>query len=154
MSGNHKKRMRERARTRKEKHERDLMVATAVNETKNISAVAKEFSLNRQTIYAILKRVDMDGSQIDRYRLMRSQVNTLNQLRRQELQDVIIDSFNIEEVKNFEPRVKMHMLHILGLDKHREYEQERLETGQSTENVAVIVAAIKDAKRRTEGDNG
>jgi len=65
-----------------------------------------------------------------------------------EKQDDIIESIKPGDLENADLRVKMMALNALGLDKAREYEQERLERGQSTENVAVIVQAIKEAKKR------
>ncbi len=146
------KRAKLQEKTREKKDIRDLMVVAAIQTGSNKSEVAEEFGLTRTTVYSILNRVKVDAPLIDGYKAVRAQINALNQLKRQDLQDVIMDSFNPVEVRGYDPKTKMLMLNTLGLDKGREYEMERVETGQSTENVAVIVMAIKEAKKRMEGE--
>jgi transposase len=113
---------------------------------------AKTFGVTRQTIYNIISRVKQESPIISTFRALRADINTHNQIQRQEKQAKILESITDEEIEKADLKTKIIALNALGLDKGREYEQERLETGQSTENVAVIVAAIKDAKKRMEGD--
>lgn len=127
---------------------RNEMVVAAVETTNNKSDVAKQFGIDRTTVYRILETVKRDAPIITNYRAIRAEVNAYNQLKRQEKQEQVLDNITEGEIKGADLKTKMVMLDALGKDKEREFTQERLERGQSTENVAVIVAAIKDLKRR------
>ncbi len=129
---------------------RDDMIMAAVESGVNKHEVARNFGLSRSTIYGILEKMKKDSPVISEYRAQRADVNAWNQVKRQEKQVEVLESITEEDIKSADLKTKMVMLNTLGLDKSREFEQERLERGESTENVAVIVAAIKDLKRRRE----
>lgn len=132
----------------------DELVAAAVEATGNKSAVAQKFGIDRKTIYRILERVKTDSPMISSFRQLRADINSHNQIQRQEKQVKILESITDKEIEDADLKTKMIMLNTLGLDKNREYLAERLENDQSTENVAVIVQAIKEAKKRLEGEDG
>jgi predicted DNA-binding protein YlxM (UPF0122 family) len=130
------------------------MVVAAVESGMPKTEVAEKFGICRSAVYSILERTKRDSPLISSYRALRADINAHNQITRQEKQVKILESITDEEIAAADLKTKMLALNALGLDKGREYEQERLETGQSTENVAVIVAAIKDVKRRMQDDSG
>lgn len=120
--------------------------------------VARKFGIAVNTVYEVLKRVKTDSPLVNDYKAQRAEISAWNQLKRQEKQVDILDTITQEDIEGADLKTKMVMINTLGLDKNREFEMERLERGESTENVAVIVAAIKDLKYRREleeeGDYG
>ena len=127
---------------------RDEMVVAAVEVGGSKTKVANTFGISRGTLYRIIERVKRDAPIISSYRAIRAEVNAYNQLRRQEKQEQVIENITEDEIKGADLKTKMVVLDTLGKDKEREFEQERLERGQSTENIAMIVAEIRELKRK------
>jgi hypothetical protein len=130
---------------------RDRMIVAAV-ESGELSKrkAAEKFGVSRTTVNYIFKRVKKAEPLIEAYKAARSDVLVLNQIELDKVQKTIVDAWDEKTLKSAKLRDQATVFNVVGLQKSREYEQERLETGQSTENVAVIVQAIKDAKRRLE----
>ena len=127
---------------------RNEMIVAAVQSGHKKNDIAEKFGITRQSVWKIMKNVEKESPMIEKYRANRADVLAWNQIKRMEKQTDIIESIKPGELENADLRVKMMALNALGLDKAREYEQERLERGQSTENVSVIVQAIREAKKR------
>ncbi len=131
----------------------DEMVAATVKSGMSRSLVAGKFGISRQTVYTIMKRVNLEAPLIASYKSNRSEISAWNQLKRQEKQVEILDTISRDDIEKADLKTKMVMLTTLGMDKSREYEMERVETNQSTGNVAMIVKhifALKEQDRQKE----
>jgi len=69
-----------------------------------------------------------------------SDVSLQKKLKERKLSDADIEELTVNEALNW--------FRALGLDFGIKYDKERLERGESTENVAVLVGAIKEWKKR------
>ena len=69
-----------------------------------------------------------------------SNISIQKKLKEKKLTDAHIDGLSVNEALNW--------FRALGVDFGIKYDKERLERGESTENVAVIVGAIKEWKKR------
>ncbi len=136
---------------------RDMIVATAetgINQTE----IARNFGVCTRTVSRILKSVKQDSPVVSEYRAQRAEVNAWNQIKRQEKQVEVLESITEGDIKKADLKMKMVMLNTLGLDKAREFEMERLETNQATENISIVMKHIIDIKKRDrqkgiDGDN-
>lgn len=128
---------------------RDQMIAheVLVNEVAQVE-VARRFGISKQAIHQVLQRVKQDYELIDKYNAQKADIQAHNQMRRQVIQDTVLDSLTEGELKKADLKTKMVVLNTLGMDKTREFEAERLVRGQSTDNVAIIVQAWKDIKKK------
>lgn len=73
-------------------------------------------------------------------------------MKYRELADLILASMTDEEIRGMTPTQKITALPKIEIAHGTIYDKERLETGESTQNVHVIVDAIADLqKRRQEG---
>lgn len=140
-------------KVREAKDFRDQMVVAAVQSGMTKTAVAEKFAINRQTVYDILGRVKTDAPIIENYRVVRAEINAINQIDRQVVQKKILESITDKDIEGADLKTKAILLDKLGVDKNREYEQERLETNQSTKNVAVVLKAINALKGEDETDD-
>ena len=87
----------------------------------------------------------------EKYRLNRAEVFVGAQRDRMELAERILATMTDAEVQKMKPSEKSTMLKALDVGTAVLYDKERLEKGESTENVAVMIDAIKRIKRkRTE----
>ncbi len=112
---------------------------------------AKKFSRHPGSISRIIRRIKENDELLQQFRERKADIFDYNQLRRQEVQDEILDSINLKEIKDAKLGQKITALNLLGMDKAREFEQGRLQRGESTENVAVIVGMIKKMKEAEDG---
>ena len=99
-----------------------------------ITKIVKEFEANRELVEWYR------GNKVNI--LLKMQVDNLA------LQNAIRGSVTEEELKGWTPDQKQRWFMALGTDFGIKYDKERLESGQSTENVAVIVGAIKEWKKK------
>jgi hypothetical protein len=102
--------------------------------------------------------VEADRAAVEKYKLNRVEILAEGQMKRQGLANKIIARLN----DGLEPDAKKKLTYHEMINALRAadggtgilYDKERLEMGESTENVAVIVGAIKDLKRKREREYG
>jgi len=87
--------------------------------------VVDYYKVNRADIFAAEQAVD---------------IGIQKKIKEKKLSDEDIDGLTVHEALNW--------FRALGLDFGIKYDKERLERGESTENVAVLVGAIKEWKKR------
>ena len=126
----------------------ELIAREVILHEQPVSEVSRKFGLSRQAVYGVLDRVRQDTEIINEYNAKKAEVQAHNQMRRQVIQDKILDSIKEDDITQADLKTKMMALNTLGMDKTREFEAERLVRGQSTDNVAVIVQAWKDIKKK------
>ncbi len=100
-------------------------VATVEFDYEKAVSNPEEFELHRQEIYA--------ADQMEALKLQRK-------IRRKKFKD--------KALSGMEDRDLISLYKELRMDQKDKFEQERLEKGQSTKNVALIVAAIRDIKMK------
>jgi hypothetical protein len=101
-----------------------------------ITKISKEFEASRELI-AWYKKNKADV-------LLRAQAENIS------LQNTIRDTMTEEDVKALTPDQRQRWFSALGVDYGIKFDKERLESGNSTENVSVIITAIQEWKRIKE----
>ena len=99
-------------------------------------------------ITRIVKEFESNQELIDSYKKNKINILMKAQLENLALQKAIRDSITEEDLKKWTPDQKARWYQVLGTDHGIKFDKERLERGQSTENVSVIIEAIKDLKKR------
>lgn len=132
---------------------RDELIAheVMVNGVKQ-AEVGRRFGLSHQTISLIIQRVKRDDALISEYSQKKAEIQAHNQMRRQAVQDQVLDTITPEEIKKADLKTKVTILNLLGMDKQREFESERLVRGQSTGNIHQIVEMIDKMKEKDGGE--
>ena len=103
----------------------------------------------------ILNNADKQVINTDQFKANRAEILVYEQAQDIKRQQLIRDEILVrEKIKTMPDNALVSWFEKLGRDQDRKYMQERLEKGESTENVAVLVRAIKDAKKRLRGGNG
>lgn len=88
-------------------------------------------------------------STVERFKANRGDIYAIEQAESLRLQGVIRrEKFTLKQIRDLDSKKAMELYDTLRKDQKDKFEQERLERGQSTENVAVIVAAIREAKKK------
>lgn len=88
-------------------------------------------------------------SVVDRFKANRADIYAIEQAESLRLQGVIRrEKFTLKQIRELDTKKAMDLYDVLRKDQGDKFTQERVERGQSTENVAVIVAAIKDLKKK------
>ncbi len=88
-------------------------------------------------------------SVVERFKAHRGDIYAIEQAESLRLQGVIRrEKFTLKEIRALDTKKSMELYDTLRKDQKDKFEQERLERGQSTENVAVIVQAIREAKKK------
>lgn len=84
---------------------------------------------------------------VDEFRANRAQVLAHEERVNIYLQNVVRNKFTKDKIDEMKDRDAISLFDSLSKDGKAKFEMERLERGESTENVAVIVAEIKRLKR-------
>jgi len=93
--------------------------------------------------------------ELDKFKVNRAEIYALEQKELIKLQQVIRRThFNRDTIKDLSPGLAKDLYTELRLDQRTKFDQERLERGESTENVAVLVKAIKEEKKRGKVESG
>ena len=112
--------------------------------------VGRMLNLGPSQVYNVLNQFEADKPFIDKFRENRTKIFTLNQLKRQALQDRILDTIKDEDITSESMYKRVVAVKELGVDKHREFEMERIEEGKSTDNVAMIMKHIYEIKEEED----
>ena len=88
-------------------------------------------------------------STVERFKAHRGDIYAIEQAESLRLQGVIRrEKFSLAEIRDMSRTQAVALYDTLRKDQKDKFEQERLERGESTENVAVIVQAIREAKKK------
>jgi len=86
---------------------------------------------------------------VDHYKINRADVFAAEQAQNISIQRKLRDAkLSDDDIEGLSVGESMNWFRALGVDFGIKYDKERLERGESTENVAVIVGAIKEWKKR------
>ncbi len=88
-------------------------------------------------------------SVVERFKAHRGDIYAIEQAESLRLQGVIRrEKFTLKQIRELDTKKAMDLYDTLRKDQAEKFHQERVERGQSTENVAVIVQAIREAKKK------
>ena len=101
-------------------------------------------------ITKIVKEFESSQELIDWYKKNKLNVLMKAQLEDLAFQEAIRKSITEAALKKWTPDQKARWYQVLGTDHGIKFDKERLERGQSTENVSVIIEAIMDLKKKRQ----
>ena len=99
-------------------------------------------------ITKIVKEFESSQDLINWYQKNKLNVLMNAQFENLALQEAIRNSITEDDLNKWTPDQKARWYQVLGTDHGIKFDKERLERGQSTENVSVIIEAIMDLKKK------
>ena len=87
---------------------------------------------------------------IDFYKINRADLFVSKQMGYQKLADYVLSTMTHVEIDNAKLTEKLAVLKVLDVGSAIFYDKERLERGESTQNVSVLITAIKELKDKRE----
>lgn len=105
-------------------------------------------AMSDKELETLKKSVEKFRGAIDFYKVNRADIFVSKQMSYQKLADYIISTMDKEQIDGAKLTEKLACLKVLDTGAAIFYDKERLERGESTQNVSVLVGAIKELKRK------
>ena len=128
--------------------DKKVVVKSLVDAGTNYRKINEITGVSLGHITKIVKEFESSQELIDWYQKNKLNVLMKAQLENLALQEAIRNSITEDDLKKWTPDQQARWYQVLGTDHGIKFDKERLERGQSTENVSVIIEAIMDLKRR------
>ena len=127
--------------------ETKAIVKTMADADISYKEISDTIGISQGHIRNIIKQFESNQELIDWYQKNRLSVLQKAQLDDLAIQDLIRSLITPEEIQKMTPGQKAQWFTAVGTDFGIKYDKERLEKGESTENVAVVVGYIKKWQR-------
>jgi len=134
--------------------ERKIVVKSLLDSGRSVEEAADAMGMCRKTVQDINKYFDADPKLVHHYRTNRAKILAKLQADELMLQAQIRESITPEEIKNMTPGQRVSWFNALTISHGTKYDKERIERGESTENVAVLVKQIKELKAQEDEKGG
>jgi transposase len=128
--------------------DKKVVVKSLVDAGTNYRKINEITGVSLGHITKIVKEFKSSQDLINWYQKNKLNVLMKAQFENLALQEAIRNSITEDDLKKWTPDQKARWYQVLGTDHGIKFDKERLERGQSTENVSVIIEAIMDLKRR------
>ncbi len=111
--------------------------------------IAKQQGVAISTITRYLENIGLNRTRSELYAKDRAIALTQSQLKKHAIEDAIIDHWmeNIDTIKSQDVRLQKEIVYTVAGARNLDYQQERLETGKSTQNVQGIYHIISEIER-------
>ena len=106
--------------------------------------------LSDKELEAVKSNVAKFKSAIDFYKINRADIFAGKQISYQKLADQVLATIQPEDIEAAKLTEKLAVLKVLDVGAAIYYDKERLERGESTQNVSVLIGAIKELKTKRE----
>jgi len=133
--------------------DKKVVVKSLVDSGNSYRKTAEIMGVSLGTIHKIAKEFDADRDLVEFYRNNKSDILLKAQMNNMALQQAIINSISDEDIKRMTANEKARWYQVLGTDHGIKFDKERLERGESTENIAHIhkvAKEIRDKRRRKD----
>jgi len=110
----------------------------------------KIISLSDKELASVKGKIDKFKGAIDFYKINRADLFAGKQLSYQKLADYVLSTMTESDIDNAKLTEKLAVLKVLDVGAAIYYDKERLERGESTQNVSVLITAIKELKSKRE----
>ena len=130
--------------------DKKVVVKSLVDAGTNYRKINEITGVSLGHITKIVKEFESSQELIDWYQKNKLNVLMKAQLENLALQEAIRNSITEDDLKKWTPDQKARWYQVLGTDHGIKFDKERLERGQSTENVSVIIEAIMDLKKKRQ----
>jgi IS30 family transposase len=108
--------------------------------------IAKHQGVARSTVFRFLQQTEPDRQALEAFKKDRGDVFARLSMKRLEVQEKIVDTFDERLIATLQPHQKGSLLHALNIQAGTLYDKERLERGQSTANLSVLAKLITAAE--------
>ena len=105
-------------------------------------------SLSDKELEVVKSKVEKFKGAIDFYKINRADIFAGKQLAYQKLSDFVISTMTEEEIRAAKLTERVQILKVADVSNAIFYDKERLERGESTQNVSVLITAIKELKSK------
>ena len=105
-------------------------------------------SMSDEELELLKAKIEKFRGAIDYYKINRADIFANKQLNYQKKADFILSTITDEDIKDEKIGMKLAALKVLDTGAAIFYDKERLERGESTQNVGILVASIKELKRK------
>lgn len=130
--------------------DKKVLVKSLVDAGLNYRRVSDITGVSPAYIVKIVREFESNREFVEWYKRNRTAILQKAQMDNLALQEAIRDSVTEEELRKWTPDQRARWYQVLGTDYGIKYDKERLERGESTENVSIIVGAIMELKRKRQ----
>jgi transposase len=130
--------------------DKKVVVKSLVDAGTNYRKINEITGVSLGHITKIVKEFESSQDLINWYQKNKLNILMKAQLENLALQEAIRNSITKVDLKKWTPDQKARWYQVLGTDHGIKFDKERLERGQSTENVSVIIEMIKDLKKKRQ----
>lgn len=118
--------------------------------------IAKQQGVNYSTLYRYLEKIKAEKTELDQYINDRAAAKALLQIKADDVIARVLDGYTDEKIEAMTDAQKGSLVVACNAVSGTQFDKERLERGQSTENVHQIIDVIRQIKamRDTQGDTG
>lgn len=127
--------------------EKKVVIKSLVDAGQSYRQVQKIIPISLGYITRIIKEFESDRELIEWYRKNRADILLKAQIDSMALQEAIRQSITEDDINSWTPDQKARWHHALTVDHGVKFDKERVEKGESTENVAVIHEFIIKMKK-------
>jgi hypothetical protein len=127
--------------------ERKVIAKTMYEAGNSYRAISEALDMPQRSIGLIIKEFETDQTLVNYYRENRLDILVKNQMDNIILQGMIKGTLTQDEIDNMTQNERARWFSALGVDYGIMFDKERLEKGESTENVAVIHKYIQEMKK-------
>ena len=106
--------------------------------------------ISDEELKVVKSKVEKFKGAIDFYKINRADIFAGKQLGYQKLADYVLSTMRREDIDDAKLTEKLAVLKVLDVGAAIYYDKERLERGESTQNVSVLIGAIKELKIKRE----
>ena len=106
--------------------------------------------ISDEELKVVKSKVEKFKGAIDFYKINRADIFAGKQLGYQKLADYVLSTMRREDIDDAKLTEKLAVLKVLDVGAAIYYDKERLERGESTQNVSVLIGAIKELKSKRE----
>ncbi|MFC1515628.1 hypothetical protein ACFL7E_02590 [Thermodesulfobacteriota bacterium] len=131
--------------------EKKVVVKSLVDAGNNYRKIREMMGVSLGAIHKIAKDFEADRELVEFYRNNKSDILLKAQMNNMALQQAIINSISDEDIKRMTANEKARWYQVLGTDHGIKFDKERLERGESTENIAHIHRIAKHIRDKQRG---
>jgi hypothetical protein len=110
-------------------------------------------SLSDEEFESVKAKIEKFKGAIDFYKVNRADIFARKQMSYQKLADYVLSTMTQKDIDNAKLTEKLAVLKVLDVGSAIFYDKERLERGESTQNVSVLITAIKELKNKRERES-
>jgi len=131
--------------------DKKVVVKSLVDAGNTYRKTAEIMGVSLGAIHKIIKEFESDRELVEFYRDNKADILLKAQMKNIALQQAIINSLSDDDITGMTAREKARWFQVLGTDYGIKFDKERLERGESTENLSVFHELVKHVRDKRRG---